>query len=344
MKTKLILALLLGVSCLWSYPCYSQEADEAATPPPATIGEESGFVILYDGQTKGNAWGVSPAPWGGGLCSEVTDYHYRGPKCLKMTIRGLYEGARLDFLNGPPMVTNAEGAYLVFVVMFEDSEKASAGGQDTRGTGKGKSDTEGIGGLKGGGGAKGLGGGTKDTKKEETKEKKIENLKLMAMFDQGLLIAERYGIIIYGTDANGWATVAVPLKVFKGSSEIKGNLRRLVVCGDGQEDLYVGQVALAVDRTPMKAEIRAATGEVLDTETRPGREVELWLKLNPGLAAVGVTWDFDANDGIGEDAKGLQATHVYDKPGTYTVTAVTKDIALQKSPTVATFTVYVKGE
>jgi PKD repeat protein len=56
-------------------------------------------------------------------------------------------------------------------------------------------------------------------------------------------------------------------------------------------------------------------------------------------AIVRYEWDFDASDGVGVDATGINPRHTYTVPGTYTVTLTVYDEANQASGATATVTV-----
>lgn len=365
MRGRLISAMAILGAMIATLPLFAQ-GGAVITPvpppaPPAFGSAQGGELVLYDGELAASPLGLTIASWGAGTCSEVADYHYgKSPKSLKVTTKGLYQGARIDIKQGPALSPGIEGAYLVLQVVMGEAEKAPAGGGGQQAVmglpagfetapGAAMPAAGGAGGMQQpGAGAMGPGGfggvGEAGTdKKDKEKEKHLENLRLMAFYDKGLVVAERYPIIVYGTDADGWDTLAIPFNAFKGKSPVEGNLRRLVVCGDADESLYIGKISVKRDMSPMEAKIlRPSTKEEADTEILAGQEVDLDIDAEVGLAAIDVTWDFDASDGIGEDAKGESTTHLYPKAGSFTVTAVVKDLANQKSPVVATYIVNVK--
>jgi hypothetical protein len=99
--------------------------------------------------------------------------------------------------------------------------------------------------------------------------------------------------------------------------------------------LYIGKISLVTDETPITI--------------KPGDEyvqpMNTWLVFaadaDGGASALHYSWDFDASDGIQEDAVGRQAKHFWKKPGVYTVTCTVSDREGIKAPAKATWRVEI---
>lgn len=131
------------------------------------------------------------------------------------------------------------------------------------------------------------------------------------------------------TDQEGWFPIGVALGAFKGLSP-DARIKEIRVFGDAYGVFYVGEIRVATDPTPI-------TGDAGEEQIVAANDlVRLEARASAGITPLKYSWDFDASDGIQEDAVGKVVTTRYRKPGEYTVTLTVTDIFGLKKPFVAT--------
>lgn len=136
------------------------------------------------------------------------------------------------------------------------------------------------------------------------------------------------------TDQEGWFPIGVALGSFKGLSP-DAKIKEIRVFGDAYGVFYVGEIRVATDPTPI-------TGDAGEEQIVAANDlVRLEARASAGITPLKYSWDFDASDGIQEDAVGKVVTTRYRKPGEYIVTLTVTDIYGLKKPFVATTKVTV---
>jgi hypothetical protein len=131
------------------------------------------------------------------------------------------------------------------------------------------------------------------------------------------------------TDQEGWFPIGIALGAFKGLSP-EAQIKEIRVFGDGYGVFYVGEIRLATDATPI-------TGDAGEEQIVAANDlVRLEARASAGITPLRYAWDFDASDGIQEDAIGKVVTTRYRKAGEYTVTLTVTDVFGLKKPFVAT--------
>ena len=84
---------------------------------------------VYDGLLTESEVGAVVGTWGGGTCEETGDRHLGDrDHSLKLEIKGLYEGARLDFARPVEFAGQEKGAYLVLDLSLPQKKVAKGGG------------------------------------------------------------------------------------------------------------------------------------------------------------------------------------------------------------------------
>ena len=84
---------------------------------------------VYDGLLTESEVGAVVGTWGGGTCEETGDRHLGDrDHSLKLEIKGLYEGARLDFARPVEFAGQEQGAYLVLDLSLPQKKVAKGGG------------------------------------------------------------------------------------------------------------------------------------------------------------------------------------------------------------------------
>lgn len=136
------------------------------------------------------------------------------------------------------------------------------------------------------------------------------------------------------TDQEGWFPIGVALGAFKGLSP-DAQIREIRLFGDAYGVFYIGEIRIATDATPI-------TGDAGEEQIVAANDlIRLEARASAGITPLRYSWDFDASDGIQEDATGRVVTTRYRKPGEYTVTLTVTDIFGMKKPFVATTKVTV---
>lgn len=136
------------------------------------------------------------------------------------------------------------------------------------------------------------------------------------------------------TDQEGWFPIGVALGAFKGLSP-DARIKEVRVFGDAYGVFYVGEIRVATDPIPI-------TGDAGEEQIVAANDlVRLEARASAGITPLKYSWDFDASDGIQEDAVGKVVTTRYRKPGEYIVTLTVSDFYGLKKPFVATTKVTV---
>jgi hypothetical protein len=134
----------------------------------------------------------------------------------------------------------------------------------------------------------------------------------------------------------GWRRIDVPLNKFLPPPKGEFKLDSMVIAGAPAEAFYIGQIAIVRDSTPIKVHIVPH-----DTQVRAGQTTELAVEVEAGAAQTETTWDFDAKDGIQEDAVGNTVLFSRNEPGDYVVTYTVSDVDHNKQAVTGTMRIRV---
>lgn len=289
--------LAFGLVCLFALLCLCLIAN-------AQLLDSEGLMI-YTGDPV-ERLGIKIGSWGSGKAEESTQVSFMGTRSLKVTSRGLYDGARLDFSTPLPLGTywDNPNAYLQLIARFRTSEESGYGGYTS-------------------------------SSSTLTQGKPVRRVRVVLLIN-GKYLEGQVPLSGCKVGEDGWVRVSYPLKIIKGEHEIaEPKLERLIITGDGTEPFYVGEIRIINDNKP----IQAYAGE--DQFVAAKDDVMFRANVDPGAAVVRYSWDFDASDGIQEDAVGEVVYHKYRKPGEYTVTLTVSDIFGLKKPATSTLKVTV---
>jgi len=104
------------------------------------------------------------------------------------------------------------------------------------------------------------------------------------------------------------------------------------------DTLTVGRILAINDDTEITAD---ATPSQFN-EIPVGQPVRFTAEASAGVTPLKLCWDFDASDGVQEEAVGASVEHTFSKPGRYTVTFTAKPAdQANKQPRVTTMEVQV---
>jgi hypothetical protein len=139
-------------------------------------------------------------------------------------------------------------------------------------------------------------------------------------------------------NSTGWIRVALPLSAlsFPGGSSGNAQLKSMVVAGDLPATIYVGEIRLIDDNTP----ITAIPPDEQDVAAND--EVQFQGSGDGGASSLKYTWDFNTKGSFVPDAEGQSVTHQYPKSGDYKVTLMVSDLDGIKKPATVTTTVHVE--
>lgn len=278
----------------------------ACTSALAQFFEEEGLV-LYNGDPADQA-GLKIGSWGSGKYEENPRLAFSGRFSIKVSGRSLYDGVRLDFQNAPDITSyyNDRNGYIQLIARFRvQGEDTTYGYSSTYGT-------------------------------TSTATKPIRRVRV-AMALNGEWVEGQVPLSACQVGEDGWMRISIPFAAMKAKKDLKEvRLKRLVITGDGNESFYIGAIRVITDNS----EIQVFPNE--DQYVAAGDDVMFRASCNPGAAAVKYSWDFDASDGIQEDAVGELVYHKYRKSGEYTVTLTISDLfGIKKSvSTQSKVTVY----
>ena len=181
---------------------------------------------------------------------------------------------------------------------------------------------------------------------ERRPPREIGALKVLIETDRGSWLAlPPYELDLSRAGPTGWLELNLPLKKFERGAPVgpDSKLRRLLLFGDAEGDIYVGRLSLARDPSPISLTAVALYGGRASTEVDcvEGDTIVFTADVEGGLASVEVYWDFDRSDGIGREATGTRVEHTFERPGDYVVTVVAEDTEGVKPEARAQIVVHV---
>ena len=329
-------AVLGGVFLLTSNPASAQK------PKPKTLNAPPSLVI-YQGEAL-KSTGMSLATWGSGQIEESAAEVYGGAASLRIMTQGLYQGATISLMkpaNLSPYLAS-KYAYLQFAVMLQDeSATGAAKGGSPAQNGVPAQYAQFANRFGGAGGAKG-GAGSGAARQSFDKEKKIESLRIVLTTVGG----KKHELLLdlkNSVEDKGWKVLSVPVSKIPGLSDTDAQVSDVQFFGNASGTFYLGGMSVSEDSAPI----------TLDDIGDKNAIERLSLYTYRALAHAGTTplvysWDWDASDGIQEEAEGKAVLHGYrtssvdagsSKP--YVVTVTVKDLYGIKAPVKTSFKVFV---
>ncbi len=300
-------------------------------------------IFLFRGDTSN----VTLNSWGSGNMESTKEAVLEGNVGLKVTTHGMYQGGRMD-LRSPvdlsPALTNPK-AYLRIMVRFLGGQSASGAGGfrgSDEGGGRGFGGGRGQGGRGSGGPPGGFGGppggfggyrgGAGGGGGSENGPPFQDMRFLLTMVDGSQVELVRPVELPPMNDQNQWVPMAIPFETIvkklggKVPTGDSAKLKSLAFFGDKFGQFYIGEINIVTDET----EISIAP---LDDQIFFAQQATLFVaNAEGGSSTLKYSWDFDASDGIQEDAIGRVVEHTFPKSGAeggqrkYTITLTVKDV------------------
>lgn len=264
-------------------------------------------VYIYRGEPLSQL-GVTVGSWGSGRAVESSEKVLIGNKSIKITTQGLYAGGRIDFPQPVALFTDGidPKRYVVFAFYFDDVKTVDPAA-----------------------------GSPYAYEVEPYTVPSAGKVRFVFVSDTGVKISAEQLTNPLDPDDN-WCRVAVPLAKFKlpeGVSEFR--LKRLLISTDLPTTLYLGEIRIVTDNTPIKVEpLESETVVVYD-------EVLFDPRADGGLSSLKFSWDFDASNGIQEESTERVGRFIYTRGGEFTVTLTVSDVDGLKEPVTVKTTVTV---
>jgi hypothetical protein len=264
-------------------------------------------VFIYKGEPVSQS-GITIGGWGSGKAGESKEHILTGGNSIKMTIQGLYSGARLDFAQPVTLFSDgvADTRYLMLTLYFADLQTVDPAAETNYAL---------------------------DVSPYTIPKVNRVRLVFVSNNNEKLSVEEPTNPV--DPDDN-WVRIAVPLAKFRKAGFDKSfSLKRLLFFTDIPSTVYLGEIKLVSDDTPIKVDpLGTQTVAVYD-------EVFFVASATGGVSSLRYAWDFDDSNGIQAEVTGPIGRFVYTRGGDFKVTVVVSDADGIKKEAVATGSVSV---
>ena len=307
----------------------------------------SADLRIYKGEPIDQA-GVALQSWGSGEARESEEKVYIGNKSIKVTTHGRYQGARLVLQNPLNLkaVQDDKFAYLVLTMALaaRDSSGSMGLGNDY-GSMFGRPGAGGQGrfgamfGRPGLGQGQGQGQGAEgDLSGKMSRPKPISKLRVVLVSTDDKKMESWLPIETAVPVREDWKQIAVPVAAIGGLKDSSGVIKELEIFGDSPAILYLGEVRVMRDETPIRAD------DLPERTVAVNDSVQFTGSAEAGVTPLVYEWDFDDSDGIGVDKVGKTVSYKYRKSrrdpkspmgrdsAAYTVTLTVRDQYGLKQP------------
>jgi len=278
----------------WGFPLALAAALLATGALAATDRE----IYIYRGESVSEL-GVTLGSWGSGKAVESAEKILIGSKSVKITTQGLYAGARIDFPQ--PVALFTDGAnpkrYIVFTFYFNDTKQVDPAQ-----------------------------GSPYAYEVEPYMMPTAGLVHFVFVSDTGAKVSMDQVTNPVDPDDN-WVRIAAPLAKFKlpeGTTEFR--LKRLIITTDLPTTLYLGEIRMVTDDTPIRVgSLGSQTVAVYD-------EVLFNPEADGGVSSLKYAWDFDSSNGIQAEQTQKVGRFIYTRGGDFTVTLTVSDADNIKDP------------
>lgn len=303
-------------------------------------------LVIFNGQPLSELK-LQAGGWGSGTLAESKDIVYRGTISLKLISMNYYEGGRLDFTTPMDLSSylknpNAFLRFRIFPTVSPVSTFPGAAGFMPGAGGMFVAPPGTPGGMPGGaagmpgmpGGAPGMPGGMPGmpggapgmpglTGAYLTYQ--LKSFRIVLFCEDGLLVSEDFPFQMQTVMGERWYSVAIPFNTFKGKAS--GVVRRMLICSNSPQTIYIGQISVVVDNSPITVAVPSK-----NVTARVNTLVRFYAIGSGGLSSLRYSWDFDDSNGIQEEAIGQVVYYTFQKAGTFNVTVTVSDLAGVKKP------------
>lgn len=328
----------------------------AAGAPAALAQGRASDLMLFNGDTMQQA-GITLGDWGNGEAMPSKDNAFTGGQSIKVTTHGPYQGARIEFQRPVDLKTAATDntAYLQIVFMQPDKNATGFGGPGgfpggDLGPGVGRPGASGrpggAGGIgaPGGAGEGGYPGGGQNA--QFAKPKPLANLRIVLVTADGKQLALSEPLDGAHTERDQWQSVAVPTSAISGLKTSSGEVKEVRIFGDSPAVLYVGQIRVLHDETPIRVD------DLEDITIAKNDQQTFTASADGGPAALKYDWTIQgvkSRDGDPQEVtenyqvvgEGKTFKHRFVKSGDYVVTLTVSDPYGIKKPVTKKGNVHV---
>lgn len=254
--------------------------------------------------------GIELGNWGGGSASKSKERIFEGAWSVKITTQGLYAGGRIDFARPVALFTDGidDSRYIHFTFFFKDIKTINPAA-----------------------------GTSYDWEVEPYTAPTTGKIRFVFESDNGVVVSAEQPTCAVDPD-DMWMRTAVPLAKFKVKDDLKEfRLKRLLIMTDVPTTMYLGQMKLVTDKTPI-------TVEELGTKSLAITDEVMWVpEAEGGVSSLDYSWDFDARNGVQSESTAMIGRYVYVVGGEYTVTLTVSDVDGLKAPVTVTATIDISG-
>ncbi len=274
---------------------------------------------LFDGTSKA----IDLGPWGSGEIELSDSQTLADRDTLAVTTNGYHEGGRLDLKQ--PVDFTAFGAdpiqtQLIIVAKAKEPEQVwPYGGYRLPGAAPIMPGGRGFG-----------------TAAVSQPPEPIDRIRVVLVTDKGQLSSG--GLLL---DPNlpfedDWVQIRVVLSDFARPEDLQGaTLQRVVITGNHEGIVYVGDLKIIQEDTPLVADIEGAAWHTV----RAGQVMQFSAKPQHEGVKASYQWDFDDLNGLGIDGYGQEASYQFPEAGYYVVTLRVADFNGQLQPRMDTIRV-----
>ncbi|HLJ54277.1 MAG TPA: hypothetical protein VKT77_04505 [Chthonomonadaceae bacterium] len=308
-------------------------------------------LVIYRGDSLQTS-GISLGAWGSGSVETDTSKVFNGTESIKLVTHGLYQGGAINLtrpVNLGPYLGN-KANYLT-VALYVPPPINNPGGPGGGGIGSpsvggspGLSGYPGYGGGSsggpyGGGKGPGLGGGGQI---QTQKNRKLENLRIVMVSTGGKTI-EAMLPLENATEEEGWKILSIPVALIPNLTADDAQIQSLRLFGDAPTTLNVGSIGVVEDNSPIQLE------PINDKTVQRLARYQYLATASAGVTPLVFSWDWNAADGIQDETRGHNVTHVFRRASVddqgrttdFVVTVTVSDLYGIKAPAKTSFKVHV---
>lgn len=318
-------------------------------PVPPT--PQADDLLIYDGQSPAQS-NLSVSFWGGGAVEDNSEVSFSKGHSLKITTLDPYQGAKITLQN-PVDLGNITDPQRVLIFMMRltadtrnlrtdrtlppDNRPRFVLAQFPQGGPPGGYPAQT--GQPGGAGAPGYNTAPQAAPLPPQTLSSVHLIFTRADGSQADVLRPYPDLSLSdaGAGAEQWVPISVPLAALHfPAGGANSPLQSIVVAGNDYAVFYLGQMRLTRDTAPISC--FAGAGQTVPA----GESVVLRGTADGGASSLKYAWDFDASDGIAEQATGPTVTTQFLKPKDYTVTLTVSDIDGLKKPATSTTIIHVQ--
>lgn len=336
----------------------------------AALGFGQDAKVLYQPGRTLKDQNITVKSWGSGTISETDEVAYEGTHSIRISTRNFFQGGVIQ-LGEPVDLSDSYGdsSNLLRIAIRTIDAAPMGGGRPGGLPGGGRPGglpgggrPGGIGGPPGGpggfpggpggfpggpaGGLGGPGGFRGGMPGAQGTTSQLQMVRYVITTTDGKKSEAYVPIATGGTSTTGWRAVAIPLKAIRGFDKTNKQVKAISISGDATTTFFVGDIRVVSDTTPIRGRLLVQSQtrgwtEVTDLNLGLGDEVTFGATGEGGASVLKYSWDFDAADGLQEDAIGPSVKRRFRKPGTFTITLTVVDEFGLKEPFRATLQVKV---